>query len=962
MTLAPGTKLGPYEILSPLGAGGMGEVYKARDPKLDRQVAIKVLPEHLAKDADALARFEREAKALAALQHPNVLGIFDFLTEGGVAFAVMELLDGETLRALLAGGPLPPRRALDIAIQVAHGLAAAHGKGIVHRDLKPENVIVLKDGRVKILDFGLAKRVQPVDLDGPTRAIGAAQSTEKGLILGTLGYMSPEQVRGETLDARSDIFSFGSLFFELLTGQRAFARNSAADTLAAILKEEPPDLEASGRQLPASLHRLLAHCLEKDPARRFQGAQDLAFALESVTGDSGGAPATGPSGSPNRPVPMLRAGVLALIAAAVVLAAWLGRRGAPPGAPAPPLRFELVAPEGTRFGWAPQQNPFALSPDGSRIAFVVMGSDGHRSLWVRPLAELAATPLPGTEGAAAPFWSPDSRSIAFFTNKKLKKIDTSGGQPVTLCEVPDPYPSGSWGTRHEIIFAGLAASGITLVPESGGTPRSVLKPDAARQGISVGWPSFLPDGRHFLYLERIQTERQPNVRVGSTTDSQNAALLSNCSHATYVPGNSRPGSGHILMNREGSLMAQPFDAEGLRLTGEAIPVGQEIFQHAFIGSAFFSASDTGILASRDNRGLNRLAWFDRSGTQKGALPVTGKFHTLRLSPDALKVVANRKDPRTGISSIWVGDLARGVLTQLELEPEDYQPSVWSPDGARIAFSIGSMRHPPTLHALALNGANTPEPLPAPGGVQFAEDWSPDGRVLLYFSAFSESGPGLWALDIKGDRPPRKVLTVPDAINVTGAQFSPDGRWIAYCGTELGRREIYLTSFPVPGERIRITVSGGTHPRWRRDGRELYFVSTDNELIATSIQLGPKVQVGTAKPLFRMSATGWQDYDVTPDGERFLIVENLPGQGADAIVVTANWTARLDADTPDGPGSRSAAGPVAGTAPNTSVMRSRRSLITWSRSSAASSNFIWPARSRIFFSRAATPFSKPLSSR
>jgi serine/threonine protein kinase/Tol biopolymer transport system component len=899
MGLKSGVMLGSYEIIAPIGAGGMGEVYRARDSKLGRDVAIKVLPPSLATDPERLGRFEQEARATGSLNHPNILTVFDFGTHGGAPYLVMELLEGETLCQKLAGKPMSAKRCLEIARAVAEGLAAAHERGIVHRDLKPENIFVTREDRLKILDFGLAKlqtgsgRKGAVSDEEPTLAMQQSPvKTEIGTVLGTVGYMSPEQVRGEPVDTRSDIFSFGSVIFEVFTGQRAFARNSPADTMAAILKEDPPNDEASKRLLQGPIQKILAHCLEKDPGRRFQNAQDLAFALESAAGDSGSTPALGVSTDHKRTALLRGAGVIAVLAAAGALALWLGRHYAPHVEPAIPISFEVLAPEGSRFGWVQQEVLFAISPDGRRIVFVAVGSDGRKSLWVRPLAELSATVLPGTEGAAAPFWSPDGRFIAFFADGKLKKTDTLGGQPVALCDVPDAFPSGSWGTQHGIIFSGLAAPGISFVPEGGGTSKLVLKADASRNELNVGWPTFLPDGRHFLYLGRIQSEHRPNVRVANTTDDRTVPLLSNCTRAVYVPASSDQAFGHILFARDGGLMAQPFDTDRLRFSGDAIPAGQEISQHANVGVGLFSVSNNGFLASRDNRGLTHLSWFDRSGRSMGSLPSSGKFRSICISRDSRKLAADRVDPHTGLASIWIGDLSRDVLTRLEMATEDHHRAIWSPDGAKIAFSIGTLGHPPIVHTMALQGAGEPSPLAAPGRAQYAEDWSPDGRAMLYFAAFSESGPGLWSVDVQGKSKPRKLLSVPEANDFTSAQFSPDGRWIAYCKTELGRPEIYLTSFQEPGERIRISMSGGSRPRWKKDGKELYFVSVDNELIATPVQLGANLQIGKSKSLFKMSAAGWHDYDVTSDGERFLVVENLPGQGADAIVVTTSWTSRL----------------------------------------------------------------------
>ncbi len=542
------------------------------------------------------------------------------------------------------------------------------------------------------------------------------------------------------------------------------------------------------------------------------------------------------------------------------------------------------------------QNLFALSPGGRRIAFAARRSDGQSSLWVRSLAELSAAAVPGTEGAAAPFWSPDGRFVAFFADGKLKKVDAAGGQPVTLCDVTGAFPSGSWGSEHSILFAGLTQPVVNLVSESGGVPRAVLKVDASRQEVSVCWPSFLPDGHHFLYVGRSKAEKQTYVRVANIEDGKTVPLLTDCSRAQYVPGepsaDARGRSGHLLYARDGGLLAQPFDSDRLRLTGDAIPTGQEVFQHALIGTGPFSASDNGVLASRGKGGPTRLAWIDRSGRETGSLASPAGFGSVRLSPDSREVFVGEIDPRTGMGSIWTGDLSRGVLTRLELGSDDYSSPTWSPDGTRMVFSVGSMGHPPALYAVALHGSGTSELIVPPGGIQRAEDWSPDGRSLLYFGARTVSGTGLWVLNPNGEPNPRKLLSVRDTTELTQAQFSPDGRWIAYCAPESGRPEIFLTSFPEPAERVKVSASGGSRPRWKRDGSELYFVSAGDEMIATAVHLGSSAQVGASRPLFRMDPAGWQDFDVTADGQRFLVVVNLPAPDADAISLTINWFSLL----------------------------------------------------------------------
>jgi Tol biopolymer transport system component/predicted Ser/Thr protein kinase len=896
MKLPAGTRLGPYEIVETLGVGGMGEVYKARDARLGRDVAIKVLPEALSADAEGLRRFETEARAASSLNHPNIVTVYDIGESAGTSFIAMEMVDGRTLRELLADGPVPTKRLLQVASQVADGLAKAHGAGIVHRDLKPENVMVTRDGFVKILDFGLAKLTQPEAPDGESQARTVSGATATGVVMGTAGYMSPEQAAGKPLDFRSDQFSFGSIVYEMATGKRAFARDSFPETLVAIIHDEPESITKLNALSPAPLRWIVERCLAKNPDGRYAAtrdlAQDLAALKDRLAETGGGAVPTGrPSFGPRWLVGLTAAGFLAAAAFAALYAL---RRA--PAAPAEPVRFEIRAPEEARFAWAPMQNLFALSPDGRRIAFAARRSDGQSSLWVRPLAGLSAAALAGTDGAAAPFWSPDSRFIAFFADGKLKKVDAAGGQPVTLCDVTGAFPSGSWGSEHSILFAGLTQPVVNLVSESGGAPRAVLKADASRQEVSVCWPSFLPDGRHFLYVGRSEAEKQTYVRVASLEDPRTAPLLMNCSRAQYVPGQPNGGargrSGHLLYARDGGLLAQPFDAGRLRLAEGAVPLGQEVFQHALIGTGPFSASDNGVLASRGKAGPTRLAWIDRDGRETASLASKAQFRSVRISPDSQQVLVGEVDPRTGMGNLWIGDLSREVLTRLDLGSNDYNLGIWSPDGTRIAFSVGSMRHPPSLYELALHGSSTPEPILPPGGIQHAEDWSADGRFLLYFSARTEADSGLWVLNPDGEPKPHKLLSEGETTEMTQAQFSPDGHWIAYCAPESGRSEVFLTSFPEPGERVRVSASGGSRPRWKRDGSELYFVSTSDEMTATAVRLGSSVQVGTSRPLFSMGPAGWQDYDVTADGQRFLVVVNMPAPDADAISMTVNWLSLL----------------------------------------------------------------------
>ncbi len=895
MTLAAGTRLGPYEILAPIGAGGMGEVYRARDTRLERTVALKVLPQHLS-SPEVRQRFEREAKTISQLSHPHICALYDVGREGETEYLVMEYLEGEPLSERLAKGPLPLEQTLRFGIEIADALDKAHRQGIIHRDLKPGNVMLTKSG-VKLLDFGLAKAMAPAAppselTSSPTVAGKADNLTQEGMILGTLPYMAPEQVEGREADTRTDIFALGATLYEMATGERAFSGATRASLISVILRDEPKPVSQVLPMSPTALDRVIGTCFAKDPEHRWQSAADVGLQLAWIARgatDQPPARTRGLSSSPRWLVGLAAAGVLA---AAALTALYALRRPSSP--PATPIRFAVGAPVGTRFLWTRMHHLFAVSPDGRRLAFVARSADGRNSLWVRSLSEPSAVTLPGTEGAAAPFWSPDSRFIAFFADRKLKKIDASGGPPVTLCDVPSGAPSGSWGSQRSILFAGLGDPFVSLVAEGGGAPRVVLKADASRRERAVCWPSFLPDGRHFLYLLKSATDKQLDLRLASLEDGKTASLLTNCSRAQYVPGdpNDPAGgrSGYLLYARDGSLLAQPFDSRRLRLAGDALPMGQEISQHALTGTGRFSASNNGVLAARGGGSSARLAWIDRAGRETASVAPAGGFESVRLSPDSRRAVVNRLDPRTGLKDLLIGDLSRGVLTRLDLGSNDHGQAIWSPDGTRIAFAVTSMRHPPALYWLTLRGSGSPEPILPPGEVGRAEDWSPDGRFLLYFGGtLSQAGSGLWVVNVEGERKPRKLLS---QATEAQAQFSPDGRWIAYCSPESGRSEVYLTSFPDPGERIRVSVSGGERPRWKRDGREIYFLSADKEMIATSVRLAAGVEIGAARPLFRIDPAGWSDYDVTPDGERFLAVANVPVQDADAIAVTANWLSLL----------------------------------------------------------------------
>ncbi len=889
MTLLAGSRLGPYEVLSPLGAGGMGEVWKARDTRLGRTVAIKVLPPHLSSSPEVRQRFEREAKTISALSHPHICSLYDVGREGETEYLVMEYLEGESLADRLARGPLPLESTLRYGIEIADALDKAHRQGIVHRDLKPGNVMLTKSG-VKLLDFGLAKVLQPEALNASLTSVqtAAADVTREGTIVGTLSYMAPEQLEAKKTDSRTDIFAFGATLYEMATGRKAFSGESQASVISSIMTSEPSPIPTVQPMTPPALDRVVKACLAKDPERRWQSAADIGLELAWIArGVEDAAPKPGLSSGRRLWIGLAAAGFLA----AAVFALLFVLRRPPANAPAPPIRFVIHPPPSTKFAWIRNQNLFAVSPDGRSIALVARGADGRASLWFRALADSNAVPVPGAEGAAAPFWSPDSRSVAFFAEGKLKKIDVAGGPPVTLCEAPPGFPKGSWGSRHTILFDQSAGAGVSLVGDGGGTPKTVLKADPSRQEATVGWPEFLPDGRHFLYIVRSGAEKQTYITLASLDGGAPRTVVKNSSRAQYVPAGSAGGPGYLLYVRDGSLMAQAFDQRSLGIVSDPIPTGLEVWQHVHTGTGAFSASDNGVLASRSNPGPTRLVWLDRAGRETGSVESPGGFDAVDLSSDSRRFLVSKTIPRTGTHEVWVGDVSRSLLTRLDLGDNDYERAIWSPDANRIALSLGSIRHPPVLSLLSLRGGRAPEEILPAGPIQYAQDWSPDGRFLLY-AIRTGAQTGLWVANAQGERHPRLLLTGAFFDVVPYAQFSPDGRWIAFCLAESGRSEVFITAFPEPGERVRVSTSGGSRPRWRQDGREIFFVSRDNEMIAAPIRLTSEAQVGTPQRLFRIDPAGWQDYDVTSDGERFLAIANVPVPDADAITVTVNWPSVL----------------------------------------------------------------------
>ena len=891
MTLESGTKLGRYEIRSQVGAGGMGEVYLARDIDIARDVAVKVLPSTFANDKDRLQRFQQEACAAGALNHPNVLSIYDVGKHNGSPYVVSELLEGDTLRKRIGGTPLAPRRALDYALQIAKGLGAAHEKGIVHRDLKPENIFVTNDGRVKILDFGLAKLTQMDGNQGQTDIPTRRVNTDPGVVMGTVGYMSPEQLKGRVVDHRSDIFSFGAILYEMLSGRRAFHRESAAETMSAILREDPPDLSESNGRISPALERIVNHCLEKSPEERFHSASDLAFALEALS-DSTVSKETAPVHQPAssysrfpRWVPWAVATVALLFAGGALL--WPYIRSAPPAEATGPLRFAITLPEN-----AVVLGPPVVSPDGRHVVYRLNTEDSKELLWLRALNSFDARPLVGTEGALQPFWSPDSRSVAFFANAKLKRIDLSGGGPQTVCDAPSNV-SGSWSRDGTIIFSRGVASGLYRVQAAGGTPVQVTSVDQSRSEIEHTWPYFLPDGRHFIFLVRNAQPENSGIYAGELDSKDTKRVVQVHSSAVYAP------PGYLLFVRETTLMAQRFNADTLDVQGDAFPVAEQAVRNPVLGRAMFSVSENGLLIMRTGAlNNNQLLWFDRAGKRLGAVSPPGAYSAPALSPDGKQVAVSRVELQTGTAAdIWLIDIERGTQMRLTTDPaSDSYPS-WSPNGDRIVF-VSSRNGATSIYQKPSNGSSAEEPLTSSPEVKYNPTWSPDGQSIIFAQLNAKTNTDLYLLSTQGDKKLDAFLQT----NFIDAQarFSPNGRWIAYVSNETGQFEVYVRAFPLGGGKVPVSVGGGSQPQWRADGRELYYYAPNRKLMAVEVSSdGATFEVGVGKPLFdiRIGGAGLDQifpgnlyYTPARDGTRFLVPSLPEAPDPQQINVIVDWHA------------------------------------------------------------------------
>jgi eukaryotic-like serine/threonine-protein kinase len=905
MALTPGDRLGPYEILAAIGAGGMGEVYRARDAKLGRDVALKVLPEAFARDAERMARFQREAKVLASLDHPNIASIFGLEDSSSTHALVMQLVEGPTLADRIKQGPIPVDEALRIAKQICEALEYAHERGIVHRDLKPANIKVTNDDAVKILDFGLAKALESdsSSMDISTSPTISRLATMQGVLLGTAAYMSPEQAKGKSVDRRADIWAFGCVLYEMLTGKMAFSGEAVTDTLAAVIRGEP-DWSQLPAATPVRVRVLLQRCLRKDPKQRLRDIGDARIALDEVLSGSADPIAAPSAGRRVISWNLWVAWGVAAVFMAAFLAAVFVRSRRPPAPQMDPVRFELRMPEKVS---AVSNGTFALSPDGRKLAFAGRTPDGGSQLWIRSMDSLDARPLPGSEqsaGGFAPFfWSPDSRYIAFDGGGKLEKIDSNGGAPQTICDITrGGAVGGSWNRDGVIIFP-EAPGPIMTVAADGGSPVPVTATAAGSGTVSDVFPYFLPDGHHFLYVHLSATPEQTGIYVGSIDakpeDQPQQRLLSTNSSVTYVPTPSR-GVGELLFIREGQLVAQPFDAGRLELAGQSVIVAEHVGTAGGLG--FFAASNAGTLVYRTGgqEQEQQLTQFDRRGKPLGVAGDPGDFLTVALSPDGKRAAYASLGGQSLSEDLWLVDISRNTSTRLTFGVFPSGP-VWSPDGNRIVFASrnGSGSN---LYEKNANGAEDQQLLLKSDTSTTPTSWSPDGRFLLYTSNAATTKDDLWVLPLEGDKRPQPFLRT--EFNEREARFSPDGRWVAYTSDESGREEVYVRPFsqapgrnsPPPGAKWLISNSGGAQPRWRGDGKELYYAAPDANIMAVSIATQPAFEAGIPKALFRMPVAGGpaigSKWDVTADGQRFLIAAPAAASATTPFTVVLNWQAGL----------------------------------------------------------------------
>ncbi len=884
MTLSPGTRLGPYELGAPIGAGGMGEVYRAKDTRLERTVAVKVLPAHLTSSPESRQRFEREAKTISQLSHPHICALYDVGREGETDYLVMEYLEGDTLAERLAKGPLPLELTLRYGSEIADALEKAHRQGIVHRDLKPGNVMLTKSG-VKLLDFGLAKVLTPVSAVSqftalPTQAVPV---TREGSLLGTLQYMAPEQLEGKEADARTDVFAFGAVLYEMATGKKTFSGATQASLIGSILRDEPRSISEVAPLTPRALDRLVRVCLAKDPEERWQTAQDVGLQLREFARDR-----EHTETAVVRPVRSKASRALPWVLALVTLGvgALLGRAALPKAARPQVIRSTLLPPPNTEFHFVDANSGTpAVSPDGTRVAFSARDADDQVLLWVRPLDSLDSFPIRGSSGATFPFWSPDGRSLGFFAQGKLKVVEAlASASPVALADVEESR-GGSWSADGTILYSKGYGLPLMRVPTSGGTPSPVTE---VKGRELHRFPVFLPDGRHFLYNVRVQGDENAVIYARSLDSRDQKVVIREHSDVLYVP------PGYLLFRRGGRLVAARFDAARLEVVGDPVELIEKVDYFAATGRTAFGASEKALVYSpaSDIR-LSRLAWFDRTGREVGSIASTGMYVSPRFSPDGRQLAVAAMEQGAVPPDVWLFDTRLGTGTRSPNPYPDLNP-VFSPDAKRI-FLGNTSQGKWNIFARDVSGAGEPTPLLPPTAPRWVRDVSPDGSVLLYQELSAATRGDLKVISLSGDPRPRDFIASP--FDEDEGSFSPDGRRVAYVSDESGRKEVFVASFPNPSQRLRVSSDGGTQPRWSRDGRELYFVSKSETMMATPFDpssgspTGPPARLFDVPIRYAFGSHVPYRYDVAPDG-RFLIIVRASKDPPPPLVLVLNWQADL----------------------------------------------------------------------
>jgi Tol biopolymer transport system component len=859
----------------------MGEVYRARDTRLGRDVALKILPESFAGAGDRLRRFEQEARAVAALNHPNILAIHDIGEQGASPFIVSELLEGESLRAVLDRGPVAQRKTIDYGVQIAHGLAAAHEKGIVHRDLKPENVFVTKDGRIKILDFGLAKLAQNAGA-GSDEVTLTSERTAVGVVMGTASYMAPEQVRAEGADARSDIFAFGAVLYEMLSGVRAFRRETTAETMTAVLRDDPPELSDPGRQVSPALERIVRRCLEKNPEQRFQSARDLSFALGALSGTetSGVSRVTAPA--PRR-VPILLWLSIALALAAVAAVTWFVARRP---VPMTRMQFALAVPDEMSI------SHMALSRDGSMLVFVSPEeSSALPMLYVQRVGSSSVTLLPGTQGASYPFWSPEGAYVAFFANGKLQKMAISGGTPQALATALAGR-GGSWGSKNVIVFAADSSSPLQRINADGTGMAPVTQGIRIPQDQSHRWPLFLADGDHFLFwagnFSNIRDDRLSGI-YETSLEGKERRLVTLC-HSSF----GFDARNLFYVDDQRQLVSIPFDVSAGTVSGSATVVANAVgFQPSTYWAAFANAQNGTVIYNTEvGAAQSALTWIDRSGKELGRINDPAIMDNPTLSPDGTRVALDISDEKANNVDIWIESTAGAGNSRFTFDPAEEVVGVWSRDGKTLAYRSAAGTTP-SLTLKAATGLERERRryiLPATSMDDvIPNSWSLDDQQILYTRQVT-SGEYLELLPVAGGEPTRFSTSKGSEAN---GQISPDGKWVAYASDESGNWEIYVTSFPGAEGKWQVSRGGGTEPRWRGDGKEIFYIAPDGMLTAVPVNGESFFATGTPAPLFQIhgrapiSSTDVFTYDVTNDGKRFLVNRYMKPEHVPPLTILLN---------------------------------------------------------------------------